>query len=1214
MIRKIISLFVILFFVSLVSVLLPSRVSAASINEVISNRKLTIKSVPPKNEEEVFVLSAIVGNMYNNYYIIADSCNYNYTKCYLGQNGSNNGPWEIEITYEYDSRIKEKVDKLLKNKFHTNEYDEVQYILTDTDMIDYLYYSNSNKIVVASNYSSELRDAIENENLNVTMYARLGGGDPFLSEIGGLTAFYYKGTNYSFIYTMHFLAKYVVYVDDNEEDIQSALKTRLSKYYPISDVKKSGDTISDFLASESSVQSEEDMNWYYNNPDAIEHFLLEAEDDLYNIEFTNGKTIKVAVVKDSSKIKNKDIITTRDVDTYMKVDVVNTKLPPDTHLVVNSLVGTSRYTEIGTALTLTDYEAYDIRLKSDLINSNVSAINESSTIDIPLKNHFNSSNVKLYYVYDGNSNQTENLELERFDTYVRSNLKLGTYVLSNESSIVQKYNVSFDTQGGSAIDSQLIYSGDYAYRPSYNPTKEGYTFDDWYVDSDYSAKFNFNSQTITSDTTIYAKWNQITPVITINPNNNINQKVYLPIASGSDWTIESFSSYGFASPEHMYFDGWTIGDEVYQPGDIYENITNDLIANAQWRNMTDISSASFSSIFSVTYDGTQHKPSITVRDRNTNTYLVEGTDYEIQYGENINAGTGYVTVNGIGKYYGSKVLTFEIRRGTIVYDSSSSWVDYDGNEHGISINVTSPDVTIKYADENGDYSLSEMPMYVNVGTYTINFELSGDNYNARYGNKTVTIRQVNYSNYRQCNTQDYSVTYDGNEHGLTLSCPDKSIKIAYYNSETGDYDLSDSPRYIESGTYGILYKLYVSDNYYDYKSSATLAIGRATLVDNTKDKTVSYDGKEYGIDLDYKYPLGTIPTDVTIRYGDAKGNYTLNEMPKYKDVGSYTIKYYIYGNNYYEFYGRKTLVITKGNFDFNCNSKDVDTVYDGNEHWINATADSPTGLSTTIKYADANGNYVLTESPRYTDVGTYTVKYQLSINNNYNTLEGTNTIKITKANIKDDTKNQIVIFDEKDHQLALNINATNSTIKYADSNGNYNLDESPKYKDVGNYTIKYKITSNNYNDYTGEKTLSIHGIQSFDLTLKVKDSFLIVRDYINVIKTLQERIKFLATSHVWKHLDSSKKEITDETFKTGNYIRLNIDNAKYFDYQLVILGDANGDGEISALDYVKIKNHIMGDKVITEPIYLISADINEDDEISALDYVRIKNYIMNGGA
>ena len=71
--------------------------------------------------------------------------------------------------------------------------------------------------------------------------------------------------------------------------------------------------------------------------------------------------------------------------------------------------------------------------------------------------------------------------------------------------------------------------------------------------------------------------------------------------------------------------------------------------------------------------------------------LIEYSQLDI-YGENINAGTGYVTVNGIGKYYGSKVLTFEIRRGTIVYDSSSSWVDYDGNEHGISINVTSPDV------------------------------------------------------------------------------------------------------------------------------------------------------------------------------------------------------------------------------------------------------------------------------------------------------------------------------------------------------------------------------------------------------------------------------------------------------------------------------------------------------------------------------------------
>ena len=54
------------------------------------------------------------------------------------------------------------------------------------------------------------------------------------------------------------------------------------------------------------------------------------------------------------------------------------------------------------------------------------------------------------------------------------------------------------------------------------------------------------------------------------------------------------------------------------------------------------------------------------------------------------------------------------------------------------------------------------------------------------------------------------------------------------------------------------------------------------------------------------------------------------------------------------------------------------------------------------------------------------------------------------------------------------------------------------------------------------------------------------------------------------------------------------------------------DGKISALDYVRIKNHILGNKVKTDKINLLSADANEDGKITPLDYVRIKNRILRG--
>ena len=48
---------------------------------------------------------------------------------------------------------------------------------------------------------------------------------------------------------------------------------------------------------------------------------------------------------------------------------------------------------------------------------------------------------------------------------------------------------------------------------------------------------------------------------------------------------------------------------------------------------------------------------------------------------------------------------------------------------------------------------------------------------------------------------------------------------------------------------------------------------------------------------------------------------------------------------------------------------------------------------------------------------------------------------------------------------------------------------------------------------------------------------------------------------------------------------------------------------MSALDYMKIKNHIMGTSPLTGDM-LARADVNGDGKVSALDYMKIKNHIM----
>lgn len=57
------------------------------------------------------------------------------------------------------------------------------------------------------------------------------------------------------------------------------------------------------------------------------------------------------------------------------------------------------------------------------------------------------------------------------------------------------------------------------------------------------------------------------------------------------------------------------------------------------------------------------------------------------------------------------------------------------------------------------------------------------------------------------------------------------------------------------------------------------------------------------------------------------------------------------------------------------------------------------------------------------------------------------------------------------------------------------------------------------------------------------------------------------------------------------------------------LGDVNNDGKISSMDYVLVKNHILGIRKLSGKA-AAAADVSKDGKISSMDYVLIKNHIL----
>ena len=72
------------------------------------------------------------------------------------------------------------------------------------------------------------------------------------------------------------------------------------------------------------------------------------------------------------------------------------------------------------------------------------------------------------------------------------------------------YTVTFDVQGGSAILPLKVEQGKTIAKPA-NPTKNGFTFGGWYKESAYTTPWNFATDTVTADITLYAKWTPVAP-------------------------------------------------------------------------------------------------------------------------------------------------------------------------------------------------------------------------------------------------------------------------------------------------------------------------------------------------------------------------------------------------------------------------------------------------------------------------------------------------------------------------------------------------------------------------------------------------------------------------------------------------------------------------------------------------------------------------------
>ncbi len=152
----------------------------------------------------------------------------------------------------------------------------------------------------------------------------------------------------------------------------------------------------------------------------------------------------------------------------------------------------------------------------------------------------------------------------------------------DEETVLQKYTVTFNSQGGSEVAPQAVYAGEKIVKPA-NPTKEKEYFVDWYKEAECTNVWDFENETVSQDITLYAKWTSIAYTVTFETNGGSAIEAQL-VPEGT------FATKPVPAPtkEGNLFEEWYTEQTMTNRFDFYTPITKDITLYAKWMDISSI--------------------------------------------------------------------------------------------------------------------------------------------------------------------------------------------------------------------------------------------------------------------------------------------------------------------------------------------------------------------------------------------------------------------------------------------------------------------------------------------------------------------------------------------------------------------------------------------------------------------------------------------------
>ena len=441
----------------------------------------------------------------------------------------------------------------------------------------------------------------------------------------------------------------------------------------------------------------------------------------------------------------------------------------------------------------------------------------------------------------------------------------------------RSHAVSFVLGGGTIRSGEIDHyiEGETTALPTF-VTKVGASFEGWYTTEDFTGSRYYSiPSTATEDMTFYAKWGEEKttfylrqggspePVSILYEGENL---VWLDETTVQRYVIsnDEFKFWGFGNTITVPYDGgeYAFSDNggsnfrVNQSGFYVFTLTDKGDGNWFVSVLKSMLNCDVASIPTQVYTGSAIEPVVTVKDGETT--LTLGTDYEVAYSNNVNAGTATVTITGKGNYSGETAATFTIAK-SMTNDGITIAAIADQTYTGSAIE---PAVTVKDGETTlalgTDYTIG-YSANVNVGTATATIIGKG-NYS---GSREVLFTIAKATPTVTTPTAVENLIYNGSAQAL-VNAGNTDFGTLLYSLDGQNYS-DDIPTGTDAGTYTVYYKVEGSDNWN--------AVAAQTI-----EVTITYFDASLAAIVDNSDVISNIITNY-----DSKADVTLSDRTLYKD-------------------------------------------------------------------------------------------------------------------------------------------------------------------------------------------------------------------------------------------------------------------------------------------------------------------------------------------